>query len=278
MPRLSSPPELEDYRKEILSKRDPKKPCITLCSGTACHATGSKDVALAIERELDVQGLTGEVDFRRTGCHGFCEKGPIVVIDPEKICYLQVTPEDVPAEIVEKEKQIAKQQAIESGKPPEIAEKMVAGKVKKFLAQHALLEQDYVKEDKKKEAELVAKETFRMLRMEKKEPSVILNFYEGVLEERDLISALSPYDFYFISQVYAKRQQQREAARVLAIAYKDNRDTNDAPYILLRLIRALALSGNQKFLKKALFELQKKFPEIKNKAIAILREVKNGQK
>ena len=78
--------------------------------------------------------------------------------------------------------------------------------------------------------------------------------------------------------MYTKRQQEREAAKVLAIAYKENRDTNDAPYILLRLIRALALSGNQKFLKKALFELQKRFPEIKNKAIAILREVKNGQK
>ena len=136
----------------------------------------------------------------------------------------------------------------------------------------------YIKGDNRNEAELIAKETFRMLRMEKKEPSVILNFYEGVLEGKSLISSLSPYDFYFISQMYAKRGQQREAAKVLAIAYKENRDTNDAPYILLRLIRALALSGNQKFLKKALFELQKKFPEIKNKAIAILREVKNGQK
>ncbi len=136
----------------------------------------------------------------------------------------------------------------------------------------------YIKEGNKKEAELVAKETFRMLRMEKKEPSVILNFYEEVLEERDLILALSPYDFYFISQMYTKRQQQKEAAKVLAIAYKENRDTNDAPYILLRLIRALALSGNQKFLKKALFELKKKFPEMKNKAITVLREVRNGQK
>ncbi len=135
----------------------------------------------------------------------------------------------------------------------------------------------YIKGGKKKEAELVAKETFRMLRMDKKEPSIILNFYEGVLEEKNIISGLSPYDFYFISQMYTKREQQKEAAKVLAIAYKENRDTNDAPYILLRLIRTLALSGNQKFLKKALFELQKRFPEIKNKAIAILREVRNGQ-
>ena len=96
MPRIDSPAELEGVRKDILSRRDSAKPCITLCSGTACHATGSDQVAAAIERELEKQGLKGEVDLRRTGCHGFCERGPIVVIDPEEICYLQVTPADVP--------------------------------------------------------------------------------------------------------------------------------------------------------------------------------------
>jgi NADH:ubiquinone oxidoreductase subunit F (NADH-binding)/(2Fe-2S) ferredoxin/NAD-dependent dihydropyrimidine dehydrogenase PreA subunit len=96
MPRINSPVELEALRKDILSRRDPDKPCITLCSGTACHATGSKEVALAIEQEMKDQGLISQIDFRKTGCHGFCEKGPIVVIDPEGICYLQVTPEDVP--------------------------------------------------------------------------------------------------------------------------------------------------------------------------------------
>jgi NADH-quinone oxidoreductase subunit F len=92
---LNSPEVLEKVRQEILSKRDIKKPCITLCSGTACHATGSKEVATAIEQELEKQKLTEDVDFRRTGCHGFCEKGPIVIIFPDEICYLQVTPEDV---------------------------------------------------------------------------------------------------------------------------------------------------------------------------------------
>jgi len=96
MSRINSPAELEEFRKDILSKRDPKKPCLTLCSGTACHATGGEKVAAAIEQELEKQGLNAEVDFRRTGCHGFCEKGPIVVIIPEEICYLMVTPEDVP--------------------------------------------------------------------------------------------------------------------------------------------------------------------------------------
>ncbi len=96
MPRINSPAELEELRKDILSKRDANKPCITLCSGTACHATGSEKVAAAIEQELEKQGLKSEVGFRRTGCHGFCEKGPIVVIYPEEICYLQVKPEDIP--------------------------------------------------------------------------------------------------------------------------------------------------------------------------------------
>jgi len=95
MPGINSPAELEELRKDILLKRDPNKPCITLCSGTACQATGSEKVAAAIEQEIEKQGLEAEIDFRRTGCHGFCEKGPIVVIYPEEICYLQVQPDDV---------------------------------------------------------------------------------------------------------------------------------------------------------------------------------------
>jgi (2Fe-2S) ferredoxin len=96
MARINSPAELEELRKDVLSKRDPNKPCITLCSGTACHASGSKEVAASIEEEIKKQGLTAKVDFRMTGCHGFCEKGPIIVIQPEKICYLQIKPEDIP--------------------------------------------------------------------------------------------------------------------------------------------------------------------------------------
>jgi NADP-reducing hydrogenase subunit HndC len=96
MPRINSPAELEEFRKGILSKRDPNKTCITICSGSACHASGSEDVAASIEEEIEKQGLSGDVDIRKTGCHGFCERGPIVVIHPEEICYLQIQPEDVP--------------------------------------------------------------------------------------------------------------------------------------------------------------------------------------
>lgn len=95
MPRINSSAELDTLRQDILSKRDPDKPCITLCSGSACQATHCKKVAAALEQELENAGLTDKVHFRKTGCHGFCEQGPIIVIYPEEICYLRVKPEDV---------------------------------------------------------------------------------------------------------------------------------------------------------------------------------------
>jgi len=53
-------------------------------------------VAASFQEEIQKQGLNAEVEFRRTGCHGFCERGPIIVIRPEEICYFQIKPEDVP--------------------------------------------------------------------------------------------------------------------------------------------------------------------------------------
>ena len=93
MPRINTPADLEEFRQGILSARDPNKPCITLCSGSACHASGSGEVAAAIQEEIEKQGLSHEVDVRRTGCHGFCERGPIIVIHPEEICYFHIEPE-----------------------------------------------------------------------------------------------------------------------------------------------------------------------------------------
>ena len=87
---------MEKKRQQILSQRDPNKPCVTICSGTGCHALGSDKVAEAFTSEIARNGLKDKVDIRRTGCHGFCERGPIVVIFPEEICYLGLKAADVP--------------------------------------------------------------------------------------------------------------------------------------------------------------------------------------
>ncbi len=61
----------------------------------------------------------------------------------------------VPAEMIEKERHVALETAKESGKPEEIARKMVEGKMRKFLESLALLEQPFVKDDKKKIKDLL---------------------------------------------------------------------------------------------------------------------------
>jgi len=94
--KLNSPQELDNFRKEIIAKRDSTKLCVTICSGTGCHAYGSEDVYESFATEIQKAGLKEKVDIRRTGCHGFCERGTIVVIFPEEICYLRVQPGDVP--------------------------------------------------------------------------------------------------------------------------------------------------------------------------------------
>ncbi|MEI6901221.1 MAG: NAD(P)H-dependent oxidoreductase subunit E, partial [Bacteroidota bacterium] len=101
MARLINPEELRKFREKLISQRDAGKTRITLCCGSACNASGSMEVAARIEEEIQAQGLTGEVEIRKTGCHGFCERGPIIVHHPDEITYLKIKPEDVP-EIVSK--------------------------------------------------------------------------------------------------------------------------------------------------------------------------------
>ncbi|MFK7976587.1 MAG: translation elongation factor Ts [Halioglobus sp.] len=57
-----------------------------------------------------------------------------------------VSPDDMPEEVVNKEKEIFTAQAQDSGKPPEIIEKMIGGRIKKFLSENSLLEQAFVKD------------------------------------------------------------------------------------------------------------------------------------
>ncbi len=96
MPRINSASELEELRKGVLSERDPDKPSIAICAGMGCHSLGNGRIISAIEEEINKKDLRTNVDIRATGCHGYCEKGPMVVVYPEEICYVEVTPKDVP--------------------------------------------------------------------------------------------------------------------------------------------------------------------------------------
>lgn len=107
--RLSSTGELDKLREDIRSRRDPNQPTIVVCAGTGCQTYGAPAVHKAIVREVESQGLLDKVGVRATGCHGFCEKGVVVVIFPDEISYVKVQPEDAP-EVV---KAVASNQTIE---------------------------------------------------------------------------------------------------------------------------------------------------------------------
>ena len=68
---------------------------VLICAGTGCISSGSKKVATAFREQLAITGLDKEVKIVETGCHGFCEMGPLVIIYPEGIFYIHVQETDV---------------------------------------------------------------------------------------------------------------------------------------------------------------------------------------
>ena len=77
------------------------RPWMAVCMGTGCMSSASAELRQALREELDKHSLGEQVEVRRTGCFGFCEQGPIVVVHPGEIFYTQVKPRDVKAIVEE---------------------------------------------------------------------------------------------------------------------------------------------------------------------------------
>lgn len=101
MMRLESREDLSRFRSDILAKRSPERIIITICGGTGCNALGTSEVSKAFRKEIGQKKLNDKVYLVITGCHGFCEQGPIVVIRPKNIFYSTIKKDDVP-EIITK--------------------------------------------------------------------------------------------------------------------------------------------------------------------------------
>jgi NADH:ubiquinone oxidoreductase subunit F (NADH-binding)/(2Fe-2S) ferredoxin len=106
---------IEDFEKSaagIVEKRRSaaSRPCVVIGGGTCGMARGAGKVAEAFKAEIARRKLARKVQLRETGCHGFCQVEPLVVIEPEGIFYTGVAPEDV-AEILDET--VEKKQIIE---------------------------------------------------------------------------------------------------------------------------------------------------------------------
>jgi NADH-quinone oxidoreductase subunit F len=74
---------------------DGKKPSVVISAGTCGRARGSLKVERAFRDEIQKKNLQEQVKIKVTGCHGFCEAEPNVIIKPQGIFYQKVSPEDV---------------------------------------------------------------------------------------------------------------------------------------------------------------------------------------
>jgi len=69
---------------------------LLVCHGTGCISGGAEQVYSSLVEEINKLNLEDSVVIKRTGCHGFCQQGPLVVVEPEGIFYSKVKPEDTP--------------------------------------------------------------------------------------------------------------------------------------------------------------------------------------
>ena len=83
MAKLKSREEFIKLRKKLIKLLEDEKRIISVCGSTGCSAFGSADVIAAFKEQIEKRRLQDKVVVRKTGCHGFCEKGPIVTILPE---------------------------------------------------------------------------------------------------------------------------------------------------------------------------------------------------
>jgi NADH-quinone oxidoreductase subunit F len=99
--KLADPGALTSYRDSLRAAASPAQGVVAVCVGTGCRANGAIAVHEALRAELEARDVVRRVEARATGCLGFCQGGPLVLLLPEGIVYQHVGVEDVP-EIVEK--------------------------------------------------------------------------------------------------------------------------------------------------------------------------------
>ncbi len=98
MRKLSSVEELKDFRQRILEERKLQypRPTLVVCAGTGGQASGSNDVVRVIKRYIIDRGLQAKIGLRVTGCQGFCEMDPFIVVEPGRHLYPKLKMEDIP--------------------------------------------------------------------------------------------------------------------------------------------------------------------------------------
>jgi len=101
MRKIKSVADLERWKEHILSEQKQDEVVVSVCGGTGCHAYGCKKVRDEFAKIIRKNGDAQKIRLKFTGCRGFCERGPIVTIQPQGIFYQRVQEKDVPLILLE---------------------------------------------------------------------------------------------------------------------------------------------------------------------------------
>ncbi|MBY9007624.1 MAG: FAD-dependent oxidoreductase [Candidatus Lokiarchaeota archaeon] len=74
---------------------------VFICRGTGCNSSGAKENSEALEESIKDNNLSDFIKIKKTGCHGFCQMGPLVVIQPDNVLYVHVQEKDIDSIIKE---------------------------------------------------------------------------------------------------------------------------------------------------------------------------------
>ncbi len=96
MERLRTTSDFWALHNRLLADRDPRKPVIVIPSGTCGQASGTGELIRIAKREMLENELGDRIRLRITGCHGFCEMEPSVLVLPDRVFYPRVRPADLP--------------------------------------------------------------------------------------------------------------------------------------------------------------------------------------
>ncbi len=92
---IDTPQKLESLRNKLEKQKSPSAKSISICIGTGCAAQGSRKIYELFCEAVKDSGSKVEINTKCVGCHGFCERGPIVVVQPGDILYQNVEEPDV---------------------------------------------------------------------------------------------------------------------------------------------------------------------------------------
>lgn len=96
MLRISSVEEFSSFRKNIVNEKAPSIPTLIVCAGTGGQASGSNDIIRVVKRHILEKDLSEKISLRITGCQGFCELDPFILVQPFNYLYSRLKMEEVP--------------------------------------------------------------------------------------------------------------------------------------------------------------------------------------